>query len=150
MLFFLTVIIVLIVAFSIKRRKTRHEVFATILFALMMNFVSDLYLDLKYHLYWYFDKKEVDWAYLIVALGQVGVLYIIVNYFPNKSTTIRKLIYALSWTGILVLLELYTVKIEVLHYGKWNPWYSAAVYFVSLQILYFVLKYTQDSREVSK
>jgi hypothetical protein len=48
------------------------------------------------------------------------------------------------------LLELYTVKIEVLHYGKWNPWYSAAVYFVLLQFLYFVLKYIQDSREVSE
>jgi hypothetical protein len=149
MLFFLTVLVVLIVAFRIKRRKTRHELLATILFALMMNFVSDLYLDLKYHLYWYFDKNEVDWAYLIVAIGQVGVLYILVNYFPDKSPAIRKLIYALGWTGILVLLELYSVKIEVLHYGTWNPWYSAAVYFVSLQILYLVLKYTQDSKEVS-
>lgn len=149
MLFFLTVLVVLIVAFRIKRRKTRHELLATILFALMMNFVSDLYLDLKYHLYWYFDKNEVDWAYLIVAIGQVGVLYILVNYFPDKSPAIRKLIYALGWTGILVLLELYSVKIEVLHYGTWNPWYSAAVYFVSLQILYFVLIYTQDSKEVS-
>jgi hypothetical protein len=71
--------------------------FASILFALMMNFVTDLYLDIKYHLYWYFDKKEVDWAYLIVAMGQLGVLYIIVNYFPNNAATIKKLI--MPWSG---------------------------------------------------
>lgn len=58
-LFFLTVIIIVIVAFSVKRRKTRHELFASILFALMMNFVTDLYLDIKYHLYWYFDKRRL-------------------------------------------------------------------------------------------
>ena len=41
----------------------------------------------------------------IVAMGQVGVLYIIVNYFPNKAATIRKLIYALVWTEYLFCLS---------------------------------------------
>lgn len=45
-------------------------------------------------------------------------VYSLLNYFPNNAATIKKLLYALVWTGILVLLELYTVKIEVLHYGK--------------------------------
>lgn len=146
-LFAITVIIVLIVAFKIKRKRTRHEVLATVLFGLLMNFVTDLYLDLKYHLYWYFDKHEIDWAYLIVAIGGVGILYIIFNYFPVKSRAIKKLLYIFVWTWILVLLELYAVKIEVLHYGKWNPLYSAVVYFISMHILYFVLKYTADQRE---
>lgn len=53
--FAITVILVLIVAFKLKRKRTRHEVLATVLFGLVMNFVSDLYLDVKNHHYWYFD-----------------------------------------------------------------------------------------------
>ncbi len=112
-----------------------------------MNFVTDLYLDLKYKLYWYFDKEQIEWLYLAVALGEIAVLVIIFNYFPLKSNANMKFIYILGWTCILVLLELYAVYIKVLYYGEWNIIYSAVVYFISLYILYFVLDYTADSRE---
>lgn len=146
-LYTLSVIVLLIIAFSIKRKRTRHEVLTTVLFGLLLNSLTDMYFDLKYHLYWYFDKQQIDWNYLIVAVGQVGVLVIIFNYFPLYSKAIKKMLYILGWTGILVLLELYAVKIEVLHYGVWNPLYSAIVYLISLYILYFVLKFTADKRE---
>lgn len=126
---------------------TRHELLATIQFALLMNFVTDLYLDLKYKLYWYFDKEQIEWLYLTVALGEIAVLVIVFNYFPLKSNAIKKFIYILGWTCILVLLELYAVYIRVLHYGDWNIVYSAVVYFISMYILYFVLEYTSDTRE---
>jgi hypothetical protein len=135
------------VAFKIKRYRTKQEVLVTVLFGLVLNFVSDLYLDLKYHLYWYFDKQQVDWSYLIVAIGQVGVLFIIFNYFPVKSRAFVKLLYFFIWTGILVLLESFAVRIEVLHYGNWNQFYSAVVYFISLYLLYFILKFTAARRE---
>ncbi|WP_445724479.1 CBO0543 family protein [Fredinandcohnia sp. FSL W7-1320] len=112
-----------------------------------MNFVTDLYLDLKYNLYWYFDKEQIELLYLVVVLGEIAVLVIIFNYFPLKSNAIKKFIYILSWTCVLVLLELYAVYISILHYGEWNIIYSAVAYFISMYILYFVLDYTADSRE---
>ncbi|MBM6619646.1 CBO0543 family protein [Bacillus suaedaesalsae] len=146
-LFIVTVILVVLIALRIPRKRTRHELLATIQFALLMNFVTDLYLDLKYKLYWYFDKKQIEWLYLVVALGEIAVLVIIFNYFPLKSNPIKKFIYILGWTCILALLELYAVYIKVLHYGEWNIIYSALIYFISLYILYFVLVYTADRRE---
>jgi len=147
-LFIVTVILVLLVALKMPRRRTRHELLATIQFALLMNFVTDdLYLDLKYKLYWYFDKEQIEWSYLAVALGELAVLVIFFNYFPLKSNAIKKFIYILGWTCILVLLELYAVYIKVLHYGEWNIIYSAVVYFISMYILYFILEYTADRRE---
>jgi len=146
-LFIVTVILLLLVALKMPRKRTRHELLATIQFALLMNFVTDLYLDLKYKLYWYFDKEQIEWLYLFVALGEIAVLVIIFNYFPLKSNAINKFIYILGWTSILVLLELYAVYIRVLHYGEWNIIYSAVVYFISMYILYFVLDYTADRRE---
>ncbi|WP_102029504.1 CBO0543 family protein [Salirhabdus sp. Marseille-P4669] len=147
MLFIVTVILVLLVALKMPRKRTRHELLATIQFALLMNFVTDMYLDLRYKLYWYFDKEQIEWLYLIVALGEVAVLLIIFNYFPLRSNTIKKFLYILGWTCILVLLELYAVYIRVLHYGEWKIIYSAGVYFISMCILYFVLDYTADKRE---
>lgn len=146
-LFTVTVIFVLIIAIKMTRHRTRHEVLATIFFGILMNLVTDMYLDLKYHLYWYFDKDQVELEYLIVPVGQVGVLLIIFNYFPLYSHVIKKMLYIIGWTGILLLLELYAVHIDVLHYGIWNRFYSAFVYFISMYILYFVMHYTADSRE---
>ncbi|WP_409300422.1 CBO0543 family protein [Peribacillus sp. SCS-155] len=149
-IFIVTVIVVLLFALKMPRKKTRHELLATIQFALFMNFATDYYLDLKYKLYWYFDKEQIEWLYLSVVLGEVAVLVIIFNYFPLKSNASKKLIYILGWTCILVLLELYAVYIGVLHYGEWNTIYSAVVYFISMYILYFILKYTVDSRETQQ
>lgn len=77
-----------------------------------------MYLDLKYKLYWCFDKEQIEWLYLAVALGEIAVLVIIFNYFPLKSNAIKKFIYILGCTCILVLLELFAVYIRVLHYGE--------------------------------
>lgn len=146
-LFTVTVILVFLVALKMPRKRTRHELLATIQFALLINFVTDLYLDLKYNLYWYFDKEQIELLYLVVVLGEIAVLVIIFNYFPLKSNTSKKFIYILCWTCVLVLLELYAVYISILHYGEWNIIYSALAYFISMYILYFVLDYTADSRE---
>lgn len=146
-LFIVTVILFLLIALKMPRKRTRHELLATIQFALLMNFLTDLYLDLKYKLYWYFDKNQIEWLYLAVVLGEIAVLVIIFNYFPLKSNALMKFIYILVWTCILVLLELYAVYIKVLFYGEWNIIYSAVVYFISMYILYFVLEYTADRRE---
>jgi len=51
-----------LIALKMPRKRTRQELLATIQFALLMNFVTDLYLDLKYKLYWYFDKKQIEWV----------------------------------------------------------------------------------------
>jgi hypothetical protein len=146
-LFIVSVIIVLIITFKMPRNRTRHEVFVAIMFGFLMNVLTDMYLDLKYHLYWYFDKEQIEWEYLIVGIGEIAILVIIFNYFPLYSSTIKKLLYICCWTVILILLELYAVYLDVLHYGVWNPLYSAIVYFISLYILYIILNYTDDRRE---
>src|ERR1700730_9139144 len=103
-LIIMTIIFYLIVYFMPKKL-TKHEILTTILFALLISVLTDLYLDVKYHLYWYFHKNEVDWEYLFVILGQPPVLIIILNFFPVDDSRLKKFMYIVLCTCGLLLLE---------------------------------------------
>jgi hypothetical protein len=135
-------LIISIVAFNltailIPKRITRIEIYATTLFALLFATLTDIYLDVKYLLYWFFTK-EVDWLWLIVLFGTypaVNLIYL--NFFPLESSTLKKIRYIALWSLFLVLYEWGSVNIGgFLHYGKWNIGYSALVYPLILIILY--------------
>jgi hypothetical protein len=144
-LIILTIIFYLIV-YLMPKHRTKHEVLTTIFFALLMSVLTDLYLDVKYHLYWYFNKDEVDWEYLFVLLGQPPVLIIILNFFPVQASSVKKFMYIVLCSGGLMLLEgIHHYLFPILHYGKWNIWYSAAVYPCTLLAISLLLRYVKEN-----
>lgn len=145
----MTIIFYLIVFFMPKHR-TKHEVLTTILFALLISVLSDEYLDIKYHLYWYFKRDEVDWRYLLVLLGQPPVLVIILNFFPVQASLIKKFMYiVLCSAGLLLLEAIHVYVFPILFYGAWNICYSAAVYPFLLFLITLLFRYVKEKRPPS-
>ncbi len=140
------VIVFLVIAIFIPRKKPIQELIITLQFAIILNLLTDMYLDNKYNLYWYFDEMLVEWKYLFIVAGEAIVLYIAFNYFPLFSNQFRKFLYISVWTIIFVLLELFSVYINVLHYRNWSVVYSAVIYFLSLYVLYLVFKFARRIR----
>ncbi|WP_407675590.1 CBO0543 family protein [Peribacillus glennii] len=108
--------------------------------SLICNFIRytlDLYMDTKYHFYWYFDK-DIDWRWLIVLLGgKPSFTLIYLNFFPFYSKTQKKVLYILVWSIVVTIMEIGAVYIgKVLHYDEWKLLYSAALYPLLLYILY--------------
>jgi hypothetical protein len=82
----LTLIIIVVLfngfAIFIPKRMTGIEIAATSLFAMYLQVNNDVFLDLKFHLYGYF-QKGLDFRSLIYLLGiypAVNIVYL--NYFP--------------------------------------------------------------------
>lgn len=133
----ISVIIMFAFVYFMPKKLSRIEMYTTSLFAVLFAILTDLYLDVKYHLYWYITK-EVEWRWMIILLGgKPPVNLIFLNFFPFHSRWSRKTIYILFWALFLTLFELGTVHIgKVLHYGEWNIWLSALLYPFILLILY--------------
>lgn len=115
------------IASIIPKRLTRAEIYATTLFALVFVLVVDLYLDVKYDFYGYFNPG-VDWAFLIPLFGLYpAVSLIFLNYYPYQKPR-SALIYIIGWTVFIVLFELASVYSGYFYYNRWNAWYSLLVY----------------------
>lgn len=145
-LYLILVMVSLVIAIFIPRKKPLQELIITLQFAIILNSLTDMYLDDKYNLYWYFNEMQVEWKYLFIVAGEAIVLYIVFNYFPLFSNHFRKFIYISAWTFIFVLLELFTVYLNILHYRNWSILYSAVVYFITLYVLYLVYKFARRLR----
>ncbi len=90
--------------------------------------VVDLYIDVKYHAYWYFTKG-VDWASLPAALLLIPPVNIIfINWYPWNSKITTYIKYFVKWEMVLLSYELITLLPKpwgYFHYGWWNLFYSA-------------------------
>lgn len=138
----ITAIILNTLAYFIPKRISKVEIYATSVFAALFAILTDVYLDLKYNLYWYFSKEGIEWRWMIVLLGgkpATNILFL--NFFPFQSRKFKKFIYILVWAVIVTLMELGSVYADILHYGKWNIWYSAILYPFLMAILYFNYKF---------
>jgi hypothetical protein len=133
----ISIVVFYVIAYLMPKRLSKIVIYATTLFALLLATLTDLFLDVKYLLYWFFTK-EVDWLWLIILFGiypAVNVIYL--NFFPLESPTLKKICYILFWSVIIICYEWGAVNIGgILHYGKWNIGYSALAYPFILTTLY--------------
>ncbi|TRZ38472.1 hypothetical protein CEQ21_24085 [Niallia circulans] len=112
--------------FSIKRL-TGNQILHIWLFTVVLQLIFDVYIDLKYHGYWYLSK-DID----LLAIPQILLLVppvnlIFLNYYPFKKKRKTKVIYIAIWVCAIVLYELVTLIPEpwgYFHYGWWRIWYS--------------------------
>lgn len=132
----ISVIVFNLVAYFIPKGITTIEIYSTSLFAMFFAISVDMYLDVKYQLYWYFGR-EVDWATLIVLFGTYPAVNIIfLNFLPSESKLSKKIGYIAVWSVFLTIYEWSAVYVgEFLHYGKWSIWYSALAYPIILTVL---------------
>lgn len=136
---FISIIVYNLVAWLIPKRMTKQEMYTTTIFALYFQAIVDVYLDLKYHLYWQWDWG-IDYISMLMMLGIYPAANIIIlNYFPYGKGTRNQATYILVWTILLVLYEIGSKWAGILHYKEWKLYHSAMAYPVILIILAFNL-----------
>lgn len=122
-------------AIMMPKRIPRWEFYVTSWFALFFELIVNVYLDLKYDLYGYFDKG-VNWGTLIAIFG----LYpagnaIILNFYPYKKRWLRKAFYVMFIDVICTLYEFLATHSTFFYYNGWEWWYSFLAYPLIIQML---------------
>ncbi|MDT8903404.1 CBO0543 family protein [Anaeroselena agilis] len=134
----ISVIIFNLVAWLIPKRITRDEMLATSLFALQLEAEADIYLDLKYRLYGYFNPGP-DWLALVPIYGIFPAITIVfLNYYPFTGKKSEKAIYIAAWSLFSALYEWSAVYAGWFFYSGWKTWYSALCY---LLIFFLLIKF---------
>ncbi|MFC5986778.1 hypothetical protein [Marinicrinis lubricantis] len=135
------IVIILILnwwAFRIRHWFTANQIVHVWCFTTGFQSIFDLYVDNKYHGYWYFTKA-VDWLGLpahVVLIPPVNLLFI--RFFPFQRKWFFKLGYILLFSILILLYELVAMLPEpwgYFHYGWWTIWHSAALDPILLLIL---------------
>ena len=134
----IAIIIFNLIALKIKKRLSLIQMVHIWSFTIAFQTVFDVYIDFKYHGYWYFSKS-VDWnsfIALIFLVPPVNVVFL--NFFPYKNTLMKKIIYLATWEVALLLYEVITLLPEpwgYFHYGWWTLWHSLIINPILLLIL---------------
>jgi hypothetical protein len=81
------------IAFKTNKRLTANQIVHLCLFTIAFQSSFDVYIDLKYHGYWYFTDGA-DWKGLLVhtvLLPPVNMTFL--NWYPFKGDYIRQVCY---------------------------------------------------------
>ena len=131
-----TVVIFTCLAYYMPKRLTPIEMYVSALFASYFACQVDVYLNLKYNLYGYFQPGP-DFEALLVILGVYPAYSIIyLNYFPFQKDIPRQMVYILAHSLFAVGYEwLSTTPIGFFYHSGWKLWYSLILYPFLLLVL---------------
>ncbi|MEE8670115.1 MAG: CBO0543 family protein [Heyndrickxia coagulans] len=105
----------------------------TTLFAMCLELIVNLFLDIKYDLFGYFtkgvDRKSL--YYLFGIYPAINILFI--NFFPNRFRA--RFLYIAGWTIIALVFEFLFRVTGTFYYNGWKPVYSAIAYPILFCIL---------------
>ncbi len=115
------------------KRLPRTDLFVIGLFGLAFQQQVDIYLNLEYDLYGFFEKG-VDWLSIIPILGLFpsGAL-IFVNFYPLNNRK-RAILYILLWTVFLTSFEYLSLQSGYFYFNGWKLWWSFLEYPILLLI----------------
>jgi hypothetical protein len=126
----LAVILFNLIAFKTNKTLSQKQIAHIWAFTIAFQLSFDLFIDLKYHAYWYFTKK-IEWVGLIphaFLVPPVNMLFL--NYYPSHNSLGKQIKYFLYWEMGLLSYELMALLPKpwgYFHYGWWNLGFSAAV-----------------------
>ncbi|WP_160723585.1 hypothetical protein [Bacillus sp. USDA818B3_A] len=127
-----------LIALKIKKKLSISQMVHIWVFTIALQTIFDVYIDLKYHGYWYFSKS-VDWnSFLVLIFLVPPVNVIFLNFFPYKKELMKKILYIAGWEIGLLLYESMTLFPEpwgYFHYGWWTLWHSLFLNPILLLIL---------------
>jgi hypothetical protein len=134
-LLILTTVSSVLALFLIPKRISSMEMYTTSFFATFLAALADIYLDIKYDLYGFFEKG-IDWEYIIIFI----VIYptaniIILNFFPYERSFLKKVTYILICAFSTLCFEYISLHTDVFYYNGWKIWYSAICYPIIYSII---------------
>nr|WP_010531186.1 hypothetical protein [Lentibacillus jeotgali] len=119
-----------LIAFTTNKRLTKNQIVHIWMFTIAFQILVDLFIDAKYHGYWYFTKgiELRDLPTLIVLIPPVNMIF--VNGFPFGELLYKRVFYILCWVTAITFYEAVTTLPEpwgYFNHGWWNLRYSALV-----------------------
>ncbi|WP_085524308.1 hypothetical protein [Tuberibacillus sp. Marseille-P3662] len=132
------------IAFKTNKRLSSIQIAHIWVFTIALQQSFDIYVDVKYHGYWYFSNG-VDWRAIPAHLALLPpVNMMIINGFPFNSSVLKKVRYLILWEIALLTYESITLLPSpwgYFHYGWWNMWHSVFVNPILLIILLLYYKW---------
>jgi hypothetical protein len=117
-------------AFSQNKILTANQIVHIWTFTIALQVLFDLFIEFKYHGYWYFNKG-IDWAGLLPHMFLVPAANMIfLNWFPYKTKIIKQSLYLLIFVIFILIYEgvtLLPAPWGYFHYGWWNLWYAVVL-----------------------
>jgi hypothetical protein len=117
-----------LIAFSTNKRLTGNQILHIWLFTISSQLLFDLFVEFKYHAYWYFEK-DLDWSGILphsILIPPVNMIFL--NWYPYKKPWFKQLFYLISFVIAILVYEVITLLPEpwgFFHYGWWKLWYAA-------------------------
>ncbi|WHY75123.1 hypothetical protein QNH20_13265 [Neobacillus sp. WH10] len=134
----LAILIFNLIAFKKNKILTGNQIVHIWTFTIAFQFIFDMFVEFKYHGYWYFDK-EIDLAGLVPHLFLVpAVNMIFLNWYPYKKGVAKQIFYMIFFVLFILLYEFVTLLPEpwgYFHYGWWRIWHTAVINPILLLIL---------------
>ncbi|MCQ6282871.1 hypothetical protein [Bacillus sp. EB600] len=134
----IAVILFNLIAFITNKRLTKNQIVHIWSFTITLQIIADLFIDQKYHGYWYFTQ-DVDWAALptlIMLLPPINMMFL--NWYPFNSPLLRIILYYIYWIIFMVIYEVIALLPKpwgYFNYGWWKLEYSILVDPILLVIL---------------
>ncbi|AGT32615.1 hypothetical protein M493_11835 [Geobacillus genomosp. 3] len=138
-----TVIVFVVLFILMPKQLSSLEMYTTSLFAICFGLSTDLFLDLKYHLYGYFYPGVDGPAYWFMVFVYVVVNLLFLNGYPLQQPVWKQAAYIGGWSVFSVLYEIAALRTGLLYYHAWKLSYSAALYpllFLILLIHFFLVR----------
>ncbi|WP_248929591.1 CBO0543 family protein [Paenibacillus hamazuiensis] len=121
------------IAFFMPKRLGRADMFVIALFGLVFQQLVDMFVNLKYDLYGFF-QTGVDWLSLIPMLGLFpSVTLIFFNFYPWNNMKSSVLYVGLA-SAFLVGFEYLSLLAGYFYYHGWKLWWSVFEYPLLLYI----------------
>lgn len=126
------------VAFKTNKILTANQIVHIWMFTIAFQLNFDVFIEYKYHGYWYFGK-EVDWSGTLPHLFLIPpVNMIFLNKFPYRTKKRKQIFFICLFVLFLLLYDVITLLPEpwgYFHYGWWKLWHAAIIDPILLLIL---------------
>ena len=135
-----TMVLSIFALYFSPKHLSKIEIYSSTFFALYIQVLTDMYLDLKLDLFGYFTKGA-NWRtlpFMIIVYSSVSFLFL--NFFPFRKCITKQIIYVLGWSIFATVYEILAVHTNLFYYHAWKWWYSAIIYPFLFLILVMNLK----------
>lgn len=131
----ITIVLLHTLCIVIPRRMSCAEIYASTIFVLYLQAVTDIYLNLKLNMYGYFGAGP-DWISLVLIWGTYPALsYLILTTLRYCDGLAKKAVLVAVWSFVLLALEAAFLESGTLYYVTWELWYSAVSYPVIIAVM---------------
>jgi hypothetical protein len=132
-----------IIAFFTNRRLTKNQILHIWTVTISLQVLFDLFIDNKYHGYWYFSKEIDEWwkevPTLMILIPPVNMMFL--NWYPFGKALYKRILYIFFWLIAIFLYELLTLIPEPWGYFNYGWWTVKHTFIADPLLLIFILNY---------